>query len=194
MDSAGLALHHHSRLKSAAHVLCNNLSKRENTSLQRTEGGRAHEERCVQESRRDKDEWWAANLRKTERDEEKQEGLWWDDGGRKVAWRTGGKVGKTCRRERWRSRGEWCNKRERGWIKSERNWRRRSRRQEERHIYKLRDEEDKEGDKGWARGETDRERDYECVWQREERESEGGSPADLVWRGNCIAKDLLLQV
>lgn len=25
-------------------------------------------------------------------------------------------------------------------------------------------------------------------------ERERGSPADLVWRGNCIAKDLLLQV
>lgn len=25
-------------------------------------------------------------------------------------------------------------------------------------------------------------------------EREKGSPADLVWRGNCIAKDLLLQV
>lgn len=47
-----------------------------------------------------------------------------------------------------------------------------------------RKKKNKSGDDG-GEGETRRQKE---MW------SGRGSPADLVWRGNCIAKDLLLQV
>lgn len=45
-----------------------------------------------------------------------------------------------------------------------------------------------------AEGETEKHR-LSVAEQRDSRERRGGgSPAHLLWRGNCIAKDLLLQV
>lgn len=48
-----------------------------------------------------------------------------------------------------------------------------------------------------AEGETEGEKHRLSVLQSKETAAEsarGGSPGRLLWRGNCIAKDLLLQV